>query len=132
VQLRRLNRRFAPLLTIALLAATAATVGGCGSGADCIDALQFDGMRYAELADDPSFTDDQAEANIIRVDLAELTTLAMVVASNDGCESGDLDDGAATTLPVGTEVFLVPDSDRLAAIVDGEAIVFNPRPDLQD
>ena len=129
MQPRLINTRFAPLLTIALLAAT---VGGCGPGADCIDALQFDGMRYAELADDPSLVDDLPEANGIPVDVAELTTLAMVVASNDGCESGDLDDGEATTLPVGTEVFLVPDSDRLAAIVDGEAIVFNPRQDLQD
>jgi hypothetical protein len=90
----RCSRR---LLSVTLLASAAVTVGGCGSGGDCIDALRFDGMTYAELADDPSFESNSAEANgMVSVAIELLQTLAMVVEATDGCETGDHDAAGPT------------------------------------
>lgn len=58
-----------------------------------------------------------------------LTRLAMVVTANNDCEDGALlNDGEATTLPVGTEIFRIDGrtDGAVAAVVGDEVIVFVP------
>lgn len=131
-ELRVRNHRSAVWSTTAgILAALVASTTGCGSGRDCLDVLRFDGVVYEELRDDPSFASTSpAPDSLIGADIDALSDIAMVVSATDGCESGSLDDGEATTLPAGTEVFRIPDTDLLVAVVDGAAIVFQPRSGL--
>ena len=97
---------------VALGAGLLVSTGCRSSDTDCIDALSFDGRTYVE-------SDDTADPVTLEPD--DLGSLAMKVARTN-C-GGQLRDGDATTLTVGTSIYFVLSEPDMLAVADGPAIV---------
>jgi hypothetical protein len=92
----------------------AALTSACGSSeGDCIDALGFQGRMYMDVRDVVGYSGPS------EISSAELGERAMVVSRENCGGALPMEDGEATTLDVGTPVYLVPSDVNLLAARSG-------------